>query len=384
MPTVDVPITDDLRPNVFVSVLLVRGRTRGAPTKPGAPDVGGPAFRAGYAALPVNPELRRLSIALKPSRTELRPGDPVEIDVDVKDRSGKPARAELTLYAVDEGVLSLIGYKTPDPVPFFGAPRSLKVATIESREALARVQNPFAALGLDKGLEGGSGGSETGVRRDFRASAYWSPALVTDAAGHVHVSFKLPDSLTTYRVMAVASAEDDRFGYAEERVVTSRPLMARPAFPRFLRAGDAIEAGVVVTSKGLGKTRVEVEITAEGLTVKGDTKKSVDLDTGTSAEVRFALEAPRAGKAKVSFRASGGGSEDRVEITRDVKTPMVIEAAALYGDTTHEAAEKLGDLSSIRDDVGGLDVSTSSTALVAWAGAWSSSSSTPTAAPSSS
>jgi alpha-2-macroglobulin len=365
MPTVDVPITDDLRPNAFVSVLLVRGRTKAPPAKVSASDVGAPAFRAGYAALPVNPEGRRLTLALRPSKAEARPGDPLDVDVDVKDRAGKPAQAEVTLYAVDEGVLSLVNYKTPDPLVFFGAPRALKVATIESREALARVMNPFAALGLDKGLEGGDGSGARDIRRDFRASAYWGPALVTDAAGHVHASFKLPDGLTTYRVMAVASAQDDRFGYAEDRVVTSRPLMARPAFPRFLRAGDSLEAGVVVTSKGLaGKTRVEVEIAAEGLTVKGDTKKTVDLDPGASSEVRFAIETPRTGTAKVSFRASGGGAEDRVEITREVKVPAVIEAAALYGDTAHEAAEKLGDLSAVRDDVGGLDVSYASTALV--------------------
>jgi hypothetical protein len=367
MPTITVPITEDLRPNAFVSVLLVRGRSKAPPAKLGASDVGAPAYRLGYAALPINPEARRLTVAVKPSKAELRPGDALDVDVDVKDRNGRPARAEVTLYAVDEGVLSLIGYKTPDPVGVFGAARSLKVATIEARQSLAKVSNPFAELGLDKGLEGGSGG-EGGVRRDFRASAYWGPALQTDAAGHVHASFKLPDSLTTYRVMAVVSAEDDRFGYGEERVVASRPLMARPAFPRFLRAGDAIDAGVVLTSKGLPKSRVEVEIAAEGLTIKGDTKKAIDLDASGSAEVRFAIEAQRAGKAKVTFRASGGGAEDRVEITRDVKVPLVMEAAALYGETSHEAAEKLGDLSAIRDDVGGLDVSLASTALVGLGG----------------
>jgi len=367
MPTIRVPITEDLRPNAFVSVLLVRGRSKAPPAKLGASDVGAPAYRLGYAALPINPEARRLVVALKPSRAELRPGDPLDVDVDVKDRKGSPARAEVTLYAVDEGVLSLIGYRTPDPVGVFGAARSLKVATIEARESLARVSNPFAELGLDKGLEGGGGG-ENGVRRDFRASAYWGPSLQTDAAGHAHASFKLPDSLTTYRVMAVVTAEDDRFGYGEDRVVASRPLMARPAFPRFLRAGDAIDAGVVLTSKGLPRSRVEVEISALGLTVKGDTKKAVDLDASGSAEVRFAIEAPRAGKAKVTFRASGGGAEDRVEITREVKVPLVLEAAALYGDTTHEAAEKLGDLSAIRDDAGGLDVSVASTALVGLGG----------------
>ena len=363
MPTIDVPVGGDLRPNAFVSVLLVRGRTKAAPEKTDKADVGAPAFRLGYAAIPVNPEARRLKIAMKPSKNELGPGDTVDIDLDVKDRSGKPARAEITLYAVDEGVLTLIGYKTPDPIPIFGAPRSLKVTTGESRTALARLLNPFAALGLDKGLEGG-GGDEGGVRKDFKASAYFNPSLITDAAGHAHASFKLPDNLTTFRIMAVAAAEDDRFGYAQDRVTVSRPLMARPAFPRFVRAGDTLDAGIVVTSKGLPKSKIDVTITADGLTLDGDANKSIDLDANSSAEVRFALKAPRVGVAKVRFKIKGGGAEDTVEITRTIKAPMVLEAVALYGDTTKASGEKLGDLSAIRDDVGGLDVSLASTALV--------------------
>ncbi|MCC6557811.1 MAG: hypothetical protein IT372_33100, partial [Polyangiaceae bacterium] len=369
MPTIDVPITDDLRPNAFVSVLLVRGRT-GPPPAKGAkarPDVGAPAFRLGYAPLRINPEARRLKVTVRSNKADYRPGEPITVDVDVKDRSGKPARAEVTLYAVDEGVLSLIGYETPDPIPVFGAPRSLKVATIETREALARVRNPYADLGADKGKDGGGGAaSSMGVRRDFRANAYYNPALVTDERGQVHATFKLPDSLTTYRLMAVTAAEDDRFGYGDARITTSRPLMARPALPRFLRAGDAIDAGVVVSSKGLGRGRVkiDVDLAAEGLTLRGDARRSIDLDPGQSKEVRFTLEAPRVGRAKLRFKAQGGGAEDVVEVTRDVKAPLSLEAAALHGDTAEASAEKLGDLSAIRDDTGGLEVSLASTALV--------------------
>jgi uncharacterized protein YfaS (alpha-2-macroglobulin family) len=368
MPTIDIPVTEDLRPNAFVSVLLIKGRSKAAPDKSGKGDIGAPSFRFGYASIPINPEARRLALALKANKSEFRPGEAIEVDVDVKDRTGKPARAEVTLYAVDEGVLSLIGYKTPDPIPVFGAPRALKVATIEAREALAKVMNPFAALGLDKGLEGGGGGGESGIRRDFRSSAYFNPTLITDDKGHIHASFKLPDSLTTYRLMAVATAEDDRFGYAQNHVTTSRPLMARPAFPRFLRAGDSLDAGVVVTSKGLPKAKVEVEIKADGLMVKDGPVKSIDLDANSSAEVRFALDAPKAGSAKVLFKIKGGGAEDSVEITREIKVPQVLEAVALYGDTTTQSAEKLGDLGAIRDDAGGLAVSLSSTALVGLGG----------------
>jgi hypothetical protein len=60
MPTIEVPVTDDLRPNAFVSVLLVRGRSKPAPASRGKgdADVGAPAFRLGYATIPVNPESR--------------------------------------------------------------------------------------------------------------------------------------------------------------------------------------------------------------------------------------------------------------------------------------------------------------------------------------
>jgi uncharacterized protein YfaS (alpha-2-macroglobulin family) len=371
-PTIEVPITEDLRPNAFVSVLIVRGRSKAAPAaaKGGRQaDVGAPTFRMGYASLQVNPESRRLKVTIAPNKSDYKPGEPVKVGVDVRDPKGRPAKAEVTLYAVDEGVLSLIGYETPDPIPVFGAPRPLKVETIETREALAKVLNPFAALGVDKGSDGGGGGSSPEFRRDFRASAYYNPTLITDAKGHAEATFKLPDSLTTYRVMAVTAAADDRFGYAQTRVTASRPLMARPAFPRVIRAGDALEAGIVVSSKGLAKSDVDVEIAAEGLTIGGSTKRTVALEAGASEEVRFPITAPRVGKAKVRFRIKGGGAEDAVEIARDVVPPMSPEAVALYGDTGDQSAEKLGDLSALRPDVGGLELSLASTALVGLGGA---------------
>ncbi|MBK9259635.1 MAG: Ig-like domain-containing protein [Polyangiaceae bacterium] len=372
MPTIDVPITEDYRPNAFVSVLLVRGRTKPVPTKPKDPDVGAPAFRMGYASLLVNPEKRRLKIALAPNKTEAKPGENVDVDIKVTDHAGKPARSEVTFYAVDEGVLSLVGYKTPDPIGVFGAARPLRVASLEMRAALARVFRPYGDLGVDKGLDGGDGASGMSVRRDFRSSATFVPNVVTDDSGRARVSFRLPDTLTTYRLMAVTAAEDDRFGFAENRVVASRPLMARPALPRFVRAGDSLEAGVIVSSKGAGRMTATVQIQATGLTLRGEASRTVDLVPGTPVEVRFPLDAPKVGTAKLAFvvRASDGGKtlEDAVEVTRDVRVPLSPEAVALYGDTTTASAEKLGDLSAIRNDVGGLEVSMSSTALVGLGG----------------
>ncbi len=370
-PTIEVPITEEMRPNAYVSVVLTRGRTKPAPAQPNAVDAGAPAYRIGFANLAIDPAKKRLDVAVKPSKTDLKPGEDVSVDVDVKDATGKPAKAEVTLYAVDEGVLSLIHYKTPDPLRVFAEPRELKVATLESRSRLVALFDPLSGLGGDKGLAGGGGGAPSAggtSRHDFRASAYFNPNVVTDEKGHASVSFKLPDAVTTYRVMAVVATADDRFGYAEKRVTTSQPLMARPELPRFLRAGDTLDAGVIVTSKGVAGD-IDVSLKATGITTIGPTSARVHLDAGESKEVRFAMEAHDIGTATFHFDARGGGANDSVDVTREVHVPMTLETVALSGTTSGEAVEKLGDLGGIRPDTGELTVTTSSSALVGLDGA---------------
>src|SRR5690606_5819138 len=263
MPVVEVPITDELLPNAYVSVVLVRGRAKDKPDNPKQPDLGAPTFRLGYANLVVDPKSRRLEVKVTPNRKEFAPGDMVDVSIDVTNAEGRGERAEVTLYAVDEAVLSLVGYKTPDPIPVFNAPRALSTITIESREGLARIFSMEGnAVGLlEKGGEGG-GGSD-GTRRDFRQTVYFQPSLVTDENGHAKASFKLPDSLTSYRIMAVVVGKTDRFGFGEERITAKKALMARPALPRFVRAGDRFQGGVLVSAAFRG--RVEVEASAEGV-----------------------------------------------------------------------------------------------------------------------
>lgn len=365
MPTIRVPVTADMRPNTFVSVELLKGRT--APVKSTArQDVGAPSYKIGWAEIAVNPESRRLKVDVRPAKKDLRPGEELEVELAVSDRAGKPARADVAFYAVDEGVLMLTDYRTPDPIPVFSQRRALSVAPLESRDSLARLFRVGRGPGEDKGDEGGGGGEEGGqpAREDFRTTAFFQPSVVTGSDGKAKVRFKLPDSLTAYRLMAVATAEDDRFGFGETQVTTSRRLMARPALPRFLRAGDTIDAGVILTSKGLPAQRVDVTLDVKGLRVQGDAKKSVQLAANGSTEVRWRIEAPAAGPVELAFRAETAGAADAVVVKREVHVPAVLEAVSLYGETSSALAEKLGDLSAMRTDAGGLDLRVASTALV--------------------
>ena len=164
--------------------------------------------------------------------------------------------------------------------------------------------------------------------------------------------------------MAVATAKDDRFGAGDTHVTTSRPLMLRPALPRFLRAGDAMSAGVIVTTRGMAAARVEVNLAATGAIVSGESTRAVEVPAGGSVEVRWPIATPRTGSAHLAFRGRAGGETDAVEVTKEVETAATLETVALYGETKEVAGEALGDLRAVRDDVGDLDVRVASTALV--------------------
>jgi alpha-2-macroglobulin len=395
MPVVTVPIEPGYYPNAYVSVHLVRGRVQAPPEK-GA-DLGGPEFRVGYASLAVNPEAHRLKVELSPSKTELRPGDELDTDVTLTDREGKPAQGELTFYAVDEGVLMLTGYTTPDPLPAFSVRRSLALYTAESREWLGHIIPMKAGehvptLGVeleakpddDKGRNGGDGGGGGLLRADFRTTAFFEAGRVTTTEGKARFHFKLPDNLTTFRLMAVAAGKSDHFGFGEATVTTSRKVMARPALPRIVRVGDAFEASVAVSSKPPastgksavlgaaaepgGQREVDVSFSARGLAVAGETQRRVTLPQGGSVEVRFPVTATQAGEATFEFGVAvpGAGADetDRVRVKRTIVLPTSPATAAVYGETTEAASVMLGDMKGVSPDQGGLEVRVASTALV--------------------
>jgi alpha-2-macroglobulin len=308
-------------------------------------------------------------------RAEYRPGDTVDADLTVTGTDGRRARTAVTFYAVDEGVLMLTGYKTPDPLPAFTTERKLAVFGLENRESLAHIvalkngervrtlgYDFLGPLSGDKGNDGGGGGEEA-VRADFKTTAFFEAGRVTSNEGTIRFRFKLPDNLTTFRLMAIASAEDDRFGFGESRITTNRKLMARPALPRIVRMGDQFDAGVVVSSKELANTAVNVALRTTGLVATGPAVKQVTLPRGRSVEVRFPVKATTSGPASLEFAVTGSGYQDKVLMKREVELPVSHETVAVYGETSGAAAVALGDLRSARPDSGGLDVQLSSTAL---------------------
>ncbi len=364
-PQIEIKLTDAHLPNVFVSVMLLTGRA----AAPGsAADVGAPAFKIGYVRLPVDAGARHLRVAVEPRQGEYRPGDEVEVALRVLDRDGRGVAGEVTFSAADAGVLNLVKYALPDPYETFYGPRPLGVATAEARANLVE-QRGWGQKEEDTG--GGGGDGDVLLRKDFRPLAHWAPALRTDKNGRATVRFRVPERLTTFRLMATAQTADGRFGAGRADVVVTQPLVLSPALPRFARPGDAFEAGVLVTNRTGADGEATITVKPSGFALAGPASQRVAVARGATKEVRFQFKTPTTGAPRLQFEGALGREKDALQVDVPLQTPTtkIVTATFAATDSAGQAREALVLPPDRIAGMGFFQARLSSTALVGLDGA---------------
>ncbi len=399
--TLRIPIKDGYTPNLFVQVDLVGAALRtDNEGKPAEKLPKRPAYAKGTLNLQVPPLSRKLAVEAKPRDIALEPGGETTVDVMVRDASGEPvAGSELAVVVVDEAVLALSGYRIGDPIATFYSQRSADVSDHHSRQdvLLAAPEDLAEKLQIGVGRGGGAGDAAGGVaapmramalakngrsfqnqlqnepgqdqikmREDFNALATFAPAVPTDSNGRASVKVKLPDSLTRYRVMAIAVAGGKQFGANESSITARLPLMVRPSAPRFLNFGDKIELPIVVQNQTDSPMDVDVAVRAGNAELTAGAGRRVTVPANDRVEVRFPVSAARAGTARFQIAGVSGKWADAAEIELPVWTPATTEAFATYGEIDNGAiAQPVAAPSDAIRQFGGLEISTSSTELQA-------------------
>jgi uncharacterized protein YfaS (alpha-2-macroglobulin family) len=341
--TLKFPVTEAWAPNAFVGIVVARGRS----ATPGPlDDPGRPTIRVGYAEVRVTPEVKRLAVALTTGKAEYRPGDTASVRIEVRDQRGQGHQSEVTLWAVDQGVLALTGYRTPDPVDLLYRERGLGLRLSSNLTTVAPQVPEGEKGGRAPGGGGGSGESDL-LRSRFRSTAFFLGSVITDRAGNATARSELPDNLTTFRIMAVAVTAGDRYGSGETPMLVTRPLVARPALPRFLREGDRFSAGVVVNQRAGGTPTVEVRAEATGAALSGEASQRAVLEVGRGREVRFDFRQPGSGTAtdrdSSTFRFSvrGAGDVDQVQSRLAVRPSFHPRAWTVTGVLVDTATSEL-------------------------------------------
>jgi uncharacterized protein YfaS (alpha-2-macroglobulin family) len=410
---VTIPIDEKLIPGVTATVEVVGSTPRS--TDPASGTGTRPAYATGQITLAVSRMSRSLTVTATPRDATVKPGGSTTIDVDVTGPGGKPvAGSQFEIVVVDEAVLALSDYRLPDPLQAFYPDdqwswvsgtygrSTVMLATDQQGDehgdksaataaAMPSAQAGSASASASAGYSGAAdsaaptraesaaGSSATTPitqRSAFEALALFRPTVTTGADGTAAVPVTLPDNLTRYRIMVVAVAGDDRFGSGESTITAGLPLTVRPSPPRFLNFGDRAELPVVV--QNLTSTALTTDVVLQGanLTVAssgsgptaGATGKQVTVPANGRIEVRFAVAADRAGTAKFRVAAVSGDDADAAEQDFPVYTPATSETFATYGtldpsDGTAVVAQKLTKPDDVIPAFGGLQITTSSTAL---------------------
>ncbi len=320
---IEIPITQDFVPNAYVSVVVIKPRV-GETFDENGLDTGAPAFRIGYAKLSVDTSSRRLTVEILPGKEQYLPGEEAAVKLRVTDASGKPVRAELSLGAVDMSVLALSAFEAPDLVERFYGERGLGVYTAET------------PLHLIKG--GGGGALSEKKRGEFRDPAYWNPAILTDEKGEATVTFRLPDNLTTWHLLALGHTKEHTFGTAWKTLVATKQVILRPVRPRFAVAGDEAELGAIVHNFLPQEASFTVSLTGSGFDALGDASQEVSLAPGAMQKLVFPVRMARGERALFTFKAEGGGARDEIEESipvysfgtpQSVATTGIVEGSAL-------------------------------------------------------
>ena len=204
------------------------------------------------------------------------------------------------------------------------------------------------------------------ARQNFNELALFAPDVVTDAAGHARVVLKLPDSSTKYRITAIAVKDLDKFGATEASLSTKMALSIKPSLPRFLNFGDKCEMPFIVQNQTDRALPVDVAIriqSGKSITSEG---KRVEVPANARVEVRFPCNALSQGEMTVQTAAISGEFDDATSLTIPIMVPASFESFAAYGQIDKGAIlQKLDFPKDVYDQLGGLQVTTSSTALQA-------------------
>ncbi len=336
-----IPVTADMAPNAYVSVVLVKGVDKTTPIA---------AFKVGYASFAVSTVQQELKVSITtdrdPKTSHYAPRDTVTYTIQATDYTGKPAQAELSLAAVDLSVLSLVDPNAPSIVDGFYGTRGLGIRTASTLVLSVDRLNVKLQTEVKGGGGGGEAAGEFAPRQQFFDTAYWSATTRTDASGKAQVQVVLPDNLTTWRMTAKAVTPNTLVGESTQDIISTKDLLVRPVTPRFFVVGDKSTVAAVVNNNTDKALNVEVQLEGQGITIANPASQRLTVPANDASRVEWQVEAQDKDSANLVFSVAGGGFTDAskppVGLPPDQRIPI-------YHYSTPETVATAGTLDQAGD-----------------------------------
>ncbi|NJD33829.1 MAG: alpha-2-macroglobulin, partial [Betaproteobacteria bacterium] len=349
-PVIEVPVKGEWAPNVFVSVLVVRGRIEPLkwyslfqwgwrepiawfrdwwnPQQPTAMvDLAKPAWRLGLAELGIGTESLRLKVEVLPERKEYRPREDATVRLKVSTPDGKapPAGAEIAFAAVDQALLELRPNDSWKLLEAMTPRRGYEVMTSTAQSQVIGKRH-FGR----KAVPPGGGGGRAPARELFDTLLSWQPRLKVGADGTATVKVPINDSLTEFRFVGIASAGAALFGTGSATVRTKQDLQMISGLPPLVREKDRYQALLTLRNGTARAMTVNVTARAGGQVLAA---KEVKLAAEGAAEIDWSAQAPQgANRLDWEFEATetNGAGRDRLRISQQIEpaVPVTVQQAS--------------------------------------------------------
>ncbi len=315
-PVVRIPLKSHFAPNVYVSALVVRGRVDNVqPTA--MVDLGKPAYRMGIATLRVGHQGHQLNVKVDADKQVYQTREKAQVKIKVSTSDGKPLPkgAEVALAAVDEGLLELAPNRSWKLLEGMMAERGYGVTT-----ATAQMQIIGRRHFGKKALPSGGGGGLMPTRELFDTLLLWKAQVPLNDTGEAVVEVPLNDALTSFRIVAVAQAGNDRFGTGSTSIRATKDLMMLSGLPPVVRDGDSFRAGFTLRNTTDRAMKVKANAQVTGL-VSQPAAISETLQAGEAKEIGWTLTVPQNQTQLdwlVTLEEEGGKAGDRVKLSQKI------------------------------------------------------------------
>ena len=300
--SLDLPLSADDIPNVYITATLIKPHELS--------DI--PLTVAhGFQSVKVEEKDRKIPVQIL-AQQKVRSHTHQKVKVKAAPNS------LVTLSAVDNGILQITDFSTPDPYAHFYAKRALEVNGYDLYPLLfPEVRPSLSSTGGDAESDMKKRVNPMPAKR-VKLLSYWSGIAQADGSGEAEFEFDIPQFSGQVRLMAVAY-KNERFGSGESAMTVADPIVLSTSLPRFLSPGDTVTMPVTITNTTEKSATANARLKTSGsLRIVGGEQQSLDIAANSEGRAVFQVVAPPVigtGKVSVSVNAAGETFTDETDIS---------------------------------------------------------------------
>lgn len=323
----ELPIQDSYRPNIFISATLFKPQ--------GESDI--PLTVAhGYQPIKVDNPGNKLEVAIEAvEKSKSNTAQKITIQT--------AANASVGLAVVDEGILQVAKYQTPDPYNFFYGKRALGVKSYDIYPYLFP-EVPGNLTGGGEGLTSQLSSRINPLNNDrVKLASFWSGLQKADGNGKLEYTIDIPQFSGDLRIMAIAF-KDDAFGNGQDNMKVADPIVISPGIPRFLSPKDTLIMPVAISNTTEESISAAINVGTEALlNVQSKGNLQSKLQAAQESNFNFKLYADNnigSSKIKVNVKAGKDSYSHLTDITIRPNSPLLkITGSGVIKGTDNKTVE---------------------------------------------